>query len=186
MKCPVPGCIHIFNRSEDCKHHLTWKHKDWQSPLPSSDLSNATDMPSNPAIGSLDSSATIPNDSHPSPASSPRPSPPPSPPPSPVAASTPASQPRTVKIYHPHLTGDVCDSQGNLLPTDSPPDPRDITDNPWAPFDDLVAFHTADLLYRKVEMSQNDTDFLLNLWNLSLEKHNDTGPFHNHEAIHLY
>ncbi|THV00701.1 hypothetical protein K435DRAFT_818222 [Dendrothele bispora CBS 962.96] len=113
---------------------------------------------------------------------SPIPSPPlqSSPPPTP----SPHKQSRMTRFYHPYLTGEKCDSLGNPLPADAPPDTREVPENPWEPFNDIIGFHTADLLYRKVEMSQGDTDFLLNLWNLSLAKHDDVGPFHNHEAIH--
>ncbi|THU78036.1 hypothetical protein K435DRAFT_700999, partial [Dendrothele bispora CBS 962.96] len=75
-------------------------------------------------------------------------------------------------------------SLGDPLSANAPPDTREVPENPWEPFNDMVEFHTADLLYHKVEMSQGDTDFLLNLWHLSLAKHDDVGPFHNHKAIH--
>ncbi|KAK7457887.1 hypothetical protein VKT23_010231 [Stygiomarasmius scandens] len=196
LKCPFPGCIRLFKRAEDCTRHLTSKHKGWQQPS----------VPQEPLNTSIDGTTLTSNQSQPSSPGSLSPpsqllSPPPSPgaaspPPPPGTASPPPSLPtsgtaeksqshqRTIKIYHPHLTGDICDSEGNPLPEGTPPDPHCVPTNPWDPFDDMIAFQTADLLYQKVEMSQGDTDFLLNLWNLSLHKHDDTGPFYNHEAIH--
>jgi len=42
----------------------------------------------------------------------------------------------------------------------------------------------ADFLFRKVQMSSKNIDYLLNLWALSLMKHEDLGPFESYQ--HLY
>ncbi|GBE88917.1 hypothetical protein SCP_1403250 [Sparassis crispa] len=56
--------------------------------------------------------------------------------------------------------------------------------NSWSPFNDEVQFKTADFLFRKVEMSQPDIDYLMELWGLSLMKHGDLGPFDSYD--HMY
>ncbi|KAK7447095.1 hypothetical protein VKT23_014308 [Stygiomarasmius scandens] len=184
LQCTVPGCIWFFKRPEDRRRHLTKLHAN-DSRLTST--ATATDAVPNLTVRSpnllFENFPEDPfedNDAHHSP------TPPITPPPttSHENHNQAPPQPRIIKTYHPHLTGEKCDFQGAPIPSDSPPDPREIPENPWEPFDDMVGFHTADLLYRKVEMSQGDTDFLLNLWSLSLAKHGDVGPFYNHEAIH--
>ncbi|KAJ6467182.1 hypothetical protein C8R47DRAFT_990496 [Mycena vitilis] len=106
------------------------------------------------------------------------PPPPPSPPP-------PELPPRSKTNYHPFLNGRPCDENGNFLPEGAPPPPRTTAaPDDWAPYEDSVQFNIADFLFRKVQMSAKNIDYLLEQWALSLAKHEDLGPFQNYQ--HLY
>lgn len=81
------------------------------------------------------------------------------------------------------LPGKPCDKDGILLvrndtdnATASTP-PRSDTD--WHPFKDRVSFETADLLYRKEQMSAGNIDALLELWAASMLPRRDVAPFRN-------
>ncbi|KAJ7676822.1 hypothetical protein DFH06DRAFT_1291713 [Mycena polygramma] len=105
------------------------------------------------------------------------PPPPPSPP--------PELPPRSKKIYHPFLNGRPCDENGDFLPEGAPPPPRTTAaPDDWAPYEDSVQFNMADFLFRKVQMSAKNIDYLLEQWALSLAKHEDLGPFQDYQ--HLY
>ena len=54
----------------------------------------------------------------------------------------------------------------------------------WTPYEDEVQYKTADLLYQRAEMSQGNINSLLELWALSLMKHEDLGPFDNYQHIY--
>jgi hypothetical protein len=47
-----------------------------------------------------------------------------------------------------------------------------------------MQFELADFLYRRNQMSEGHTDFLLGLINALLATHNDTAPFRNHDDMH--
>ncbi|KAI0629516.1 hypothetical protein C8Q77DRAFT_1220222 [Trametes polyzona] len=75
-------------------------------------------------------------------------------------------------------------------PSDPPPSPQpslpsrltQSSDN-WGPFTNRVAFETADLLYRKEQMSAGNINTLLELWQASM-RDGDTAPFK--DSVHLY
>ncbi|KAJ6590829.1 hypothetical protein B0H10DRAFT_2167907 [Mycena sp. CBHHK59/15] len=78
-----------------------------------------------------------------------------------------------------------CDSNGVPLAPNTPPPPRSTApDDDWSPFEDEVQFRTADFLFRRVEMSQGNIDYLLELWGLSLMKHGDLGPYDNYQQLY--
>ncbi|KAI9438055.1 hypothetical protein H4582DRAFT_2111606 [Lactarius indigo] len=87
---------------------------------------------------------------------------------------------------HPHLTEALpCDSDGNFLPPGAPPQPREsASEGGWAPFENGVQFHLADLLYRRAEVSATNIDDLLRLWNESMAGSDTPAPFESHE--HMY
>lgn len=59
-----------------------------------------------------------------------------------------------------------------------PPPPRTTPPaGDWTSFDDELQFKTADFLYRRVEMSAPDIDYLMELWAFSKMKHGEFGPF---------
>jgi len=71
------------------------------------------------------------------------------------------------------------------LPPGTPPPPRADTDhNDWSPYEDEIQFRAADFLFRKDEMSAPNIDYLMELWAMSMAKHNDLGPFDSYD--HLY
>ncbi|KAJ3793943.1 hypothetical protein GGU11DRAFT_847438 [Lentinula aff. detonsa] len=114
------------------------------------------------------------------------------PPAFPFSPPPPPQIPQEEKKFHPYLTGDICDEQGNYLPPNTPPPPRS-TESPWSPFEGQAQFHLADLLFRKVEMSQGNIDELLDIWSLyerqlaqttGCHKHSSNGPFDNHKDLY--
>ncbi|KAK0432102.1 uncharacterized protein EV420DRAFT_1655982 [Desarmillaria tabescens] len=106
--------------------------------------------------------------------------------PLPTSPTLPGQPPESQekKLYHPYLSGEKCDKDGEPLPPDSPPPPLAAIPNVWAPFDGEVQFRLADFLFHKVEMSQRDIDELMDLWALDLHKHEDDAPFDNHQALY--
>ncbi|KDQ07376.1 hypothetical protein BOTBODRAFT_75993, partial [Botryobasidium botryosum FD-172 SS1] len=81
-----------------------------------------------------------------------------------------------------------CDANGRPLPPSVPPAPynnyphAEHTD--WSPFASRVAFETAELLYKKIQMSEGDINSILELWAASLVKHNDEPPYRNAESLY--
>ncbi|KAF5366528.1 hypothetical protein D9758_008923 [Tetrapyrgos nigripes] len=87
------------------------------------------------------------------------------------------------KLFHPYLTGTPCDKHGQDLDNDTlPPHPVIDESNPWSPFDDEVQFQVADFLFQKVEMSQGDIDYLMQLWEMSMLER--SAPFPNHQDMY--
>ncbi|KAJ6622755.1 hypothetical protein B0H10DRAFT_1873823 [Mycena sp. CBHHK59/15] len=83
------------------------------------------------------------------------------------------------------MKGVPCDSNGAPLPRNTPPPPRSsASPDDWSPFADEVQFRTADFLFRRVEMSQGNIDYLLELWGLSMMKHGDLGPYDNYQQLY--
>jgi hypothetical protein len=84
------------------------------------------------------------------------------------------------------IIGKICDEDGNEIPADTPPPPRDSDRGPnnWRPYSNRVEFEVADFLFRRNQMSAKDIDFILSLWAASLAPHNDEPPFS--KATHMY
>ncbi|KAE9386188.1 hypothetical protein BT96DRAFT_1086980 [Gymnopus androsaceus JB14] len=152
MPCQIPCPYQQCTRTFMLQGHLT-KHIKPLFRSPSPSLGNNFDDPPSP----------------PSYRSSPSPSPPPSP-------------PMDRFNFHPFLTGEKCDKDGNALPPGAPPEPLPEVENPWAPFQDEIAYRLADLVFKKVEMSQPNIDELLDLWCLDVQRRfgGDSGPFGTH------
>lgn len=84
------------------------------------------------------------------------------------------------------LLGEKCDQHGNPLPPGSPPFPLPTVDNPWDPFAGEVKFRLAELLFKKVEMSQPYIDDLLDIWCLDIRQRFDpagSGPYDRHQEL---
>ncbi|KDQ16594.1 hypothetical protein BOTBODRAFT_54024 [Botryobasidium botryosum FD-172 SS1] len=95
---------------------------------------------------------------------------------------------RARKEVHPHLNGLPCDTNGKPLPPGTPPAPQDNhtpgDSSDWSPFASCVAFETAELLYKKIQMSEGNINSILELWAASLVKHNDEPPFRSAESLY--
>ncbi|KIJ58132.1 hypothetical protein HYDPIDRAFT_171393 [Hydnomerulius pinastri MD-312] len=92
---------------------------------------------------------------------------------------------RSQKVLHPHLNGNPCDDRGIDLPPNTLPPPRHTRpDDDWYPFMGQSSFLLADFLYRKVEMSADNIDFLMELWAFKSLKHDDTSPFIGHRDLY--
>ncbi|KAH7917163.1 hypothetical protein BV22DRAFT_1026888 [Leucogyrophana mollusca] len=81
--------------------------------------------------------------------------------------------------------GAPCDPDGNNLPFGAPPPPRhDDEHNVWAPFTGQSQFLLADFLFRKVEMSAPNIDYLMELWAFETARYDGTSPFCSHKEAY--
>ncbi|KAH9023764.1 hypothetical protein EDB85DRAFT_1870528, partial [Lactarius pseudohatsudake] len=82
--------------------------------------------------------------------------------------------------------GQICDEDGNDIPSDTlaPPRNSDQGPNDWTPYNNRLEFEVADFLYRRNQMSAGDINCLLTLWAASLSAHNGKPPFAN--AAQMY
>lgn len=76
-----------------------------------------------------------------------------------------------------NLLGQPCDEEGNYLPAGTPPTRTEPDSDNWAPFASRVQFETAELLYKKVQMSAGNLDSLFELWTASNIQHGGSAPF---------
>ncbi|KAF8808689.1 hypothetical protein BYT27DRAFT_7222819 [Phlegmacium glaucopus] len=86
--------------------------------------------------------------------------------------------------YHPYLTGLPCNAMGNFLDQGTPMPRDDPTPDDWTPFDDESQFCIANFLFHKEEISAGNIDILMDIWALSMAKHDDLGPFSLYQ--HMY
>ncbi|KAH9027218.1 hypothetical protein EDB85DRAFT_1893036 [Lactarius pseudohatsudake] len=89
-------------------------------------------------------------------------------------------------VYHTKLNGQICDEDGNDIPSDTLAPPRNSNQGPndWMPYNNRLEFEVADVLYRHNQMSARDINCLLTLWAASLSAHNGKPPFAN--AAQMY
>ncbi|KAE9387543.1 hypothetical protein BT96DRAFT_981388 [Gymnopus androsaceus JB14] len=169
IPCSFPGCIRTFKKNGDLTKHVNRVHHAVSLvPVQTPNFPQPIDSPGFDFVP-----PTFPFAS---------PSPPPPPP----------QLPQEEKRFHPYLTGDICDEQGNYLPPNTPPPPRS-TESPWSPFEGEAQFRLADLLFRKVEMSQGNIDELMDIWSLyerqltqatGCNNCSSDGPFDNHKDLY--
>ncbi|KAF9039731.1 hypothetical protein BJ165DRAFT_1416380 [Panaeolus papilionaceus] len=100
-------------------------------------------------------------------------------------------KPEGTTIYHPHLTAQPCNSQGQFLDTlKSPEPPSDIPEddnNSWAPFRDRRGFEFADEHYVKIQSSARNINKALDLWqatSITLTGSSDDCPWHNTQSMY--
>ncbi|KAG2743057.1 hypothetical protein P692DRAFT_20878964 [Suillus brevipes Sb2] len=101
-------------------------------------------------------------------------------------AETDHKRPIYGKIEHPYLFGRPCDAQGNPLPPGAARPPRGTADDDWPPFANQADFLLADFLFRKVEMSGSDIDFLMELWAFRMQQLGEaaSSPFISHKDVY--
>ena len=125
-----------------------------------------------------------------------------SPPPSPQYSPRPILVKPVSRVYHPlingkllmmylyligltHFPGQPCDEEGNFLPPDTPPPPRNTSDpDDWTPYQNWVEFETAEFLYCRTQMSASNINTLLDLWATTLLEHDAVPPFANHSDLY--
>ncbi|KAF8951457.1 hypothetical protein BDZ97DRAFT_1910010 [Flammula alnicola] len=172
LRCPFNGCSQTFRSLHGRTYHIRTAHEDPYYTVPA----QLADKPPSPASSSEGSDQGLPHeqqdeghsqgffadDAEPE-----------------VQAHTPR------KIFHPYLNALPCDSNGQTLPPNTPPSPR-TTASPddWAPYTDEVQFRLSEFLYRTDEMSASNIDTILELWGLSLMKHDDLAPFDSYQQIY--
>jgi len=83
-----------------------------------------------------------------------------------------------------NFTGMPCDKSGNQVDDSAPPPPFDYREpDDWSPFEDSLAFKTANSFFRN-RFSAAKIDGILQLWSESLEQHDDDPPFANHQDLY--
>ncbi|KAG1856020.1 hypothetical protein DFJ58DRAFT_716121 [Suillus subalutaceus] len=71
--------------------------------------------------------------------------------------------------YHPFLSAQPCDLEGNFLPPGtSPPPLTDKAPDDWTPYRSWVEFELADYLFTKNQTPAHSIDHILNIWAASL------------------
>jgi len=84
------------------------------------------------------------------------------------------------------LVGIPCDEDGDDIPPDLPPPPRETSREPddWTPYESWAQFKTAYFLFKRNQMSAPDIDFLSNLWRATLAPHGNNPPFTSHTDLY--
>ncbi|KAH7903059.1 hypothetical protein BJ138DRAFT_966385, partial [Hygrophoropsis aurantiaca] len=72
---------------------------------------------------------------------------------------------------------------GTFLPENTPPLPTENLPTNWAPYRNRAEFETAELLYKRIQMSEGNMNLLFDLWAATLIKHGDKPPFTNHADL---
>ncbi|KAI5989293.1 hypothetical protein EDD15DRAFT_2198580 [Pisolithus albus] len=71
--------------------------------------------------------------------------------------------------YHPGLTGQPCNANGDFLPDGTQPEPRQPKPpDDWSPYNSRLEFELADFIYTRNQMSAANLNILLELWAASL------------------
>ncbi|KAG1890667.1 uncharacterized protein F5891DRAFT_1197879 [Suillus fuscotomentosus] len=92
---------------------------------------------------------------------------------------------RLFQTFHPHMTARKSDVNGTFIDQDAPLLPRtDAPSTDWTPYNDRVKFKTAEFLFTCNQMSTKQIDTLLDLWAVTLIKHNNAPPFANHKDMY--
>ncbi len=84
------------------------------------------------------------------------------------------------------MIGTPCDEDGDNIPLDLPPPPRETSREPddWTPYESQSQFETTNFLFKRNQMSTGDIDFLFKLWGATLAPHGDNPPFESHTDLY--
>ncbi|KAJ7672946.1 hypothetical protein B0H17DRAFT_1083378 [Mycena rosella] len=170
LPCLFPGCPITFKSTHGRSNHCNTKHVNTTSTSLPPPAFTPSPEPQSPGQDFGDADMPFRQSSA-----------------SPLPSRSPGSPPqaRGGKIFHKTMNAVPCDKEGITLPPNTPPSPRTTAaDGDWSPFDDEVQFKTADFLFRRVEMSKDNIDYLLELWGLSLMKDGDLGPYDNYQQLY--
>ncbi|KIM61072.1 hypothetical protein SCLCIDRAFT_78787, partial [Scleroderma citrinum Foug A] len=87
--------------------------------------------------------------------------------------------------YHPSLTAQPCDSNGNFLPNGTQPEPHQAkSKDDWSPYGSQLEFELADFLYTHNQMSTSHINTLLDLWAASLIEVSRPTLFSDHKQMY--
>ena len=85
--------------------------------------------------------------------------------------------------YYTSILGEPCNVDGSPLDPNSP-EPTNIKDpDDWTPYDNRLAFETAEFAYKCCKMSARNFDILSQLWEASLAQYDDAPPFSSHSDL---
>ncbi|KDQ10664.1 hypothetical protein BOTBODRAFT_177950 [Botryobasidium botryosum FD-172 SS1] len=94
----------------------------------------------------------------------------------------PAAQRRNI---HPVFNGAICDENGIFLAEGTaPPFSANPDQTDWSPFASRAAFELAELVYTKIQMSEQNMDDLMEIWAATLVPHGARPPFANTKEMH--
>lgn len=83
-------------------------------------------------------------------------------------------------FHYLNETGCPCDAQGQFLPPNTPPTPRNhgrsVPDG-WDPFDSRLEFELAEFLYKTEQMSGKNISKLMELWAADVARYGGQPPF---------
>lgn len=92
--------------------------------------------------------------------------------------------PFTIFCAH-SLPARKCSAEGDFLPANTLPlPPSHCQPDDWSPFANQLEFETADLLYRRVQMSAGHIDALCKIWSATLAQHNASPSFTDHHDMY--
>ncbi|KIM51509.1 hypothetical protein SCLCIDRAFT_33366 [Scleroderma citrinum Foug A] len=87
--------------------------------------------------------------------------------------------------YHPSLTAQPCNSNGNFLPSGTQPEPCQVKPkDDWSPYGSQLEFELADFLYMHNQMSASHINTLLDLWAASLIEVSKPPLFSDHKQMY--
>ncbi|EPQ59998.1 hypothetical protein GLOTRDRAFT_101899 [Gloeophyllum trabeum ATCC 11539] len=172
IPCPFPGCRQKFRATSGLTQHIQHKHKDHgQSVEIHSSSSESTNPSAVPQSGNDDPSEIRESDSW---QDSFRFIP------DPEGLESENEDPPMSRDSQQD-SGRPCDQSGAFLEPGSPPVTHKTRgSNDWTPFQSAVEFETADFLFRRNQMPQDQIDDLMKLWGATLRKYHDLPPFINH------
>nr|GAT47351.1 predicted protein [Mycena chlorophos] len=98
---------------------------------------------------------------------------------------SPPRAPRGARVeHHPHLTGKPCDRDGNFLAPGTAPLPQEVpAPDDFSPYASLADFRLADFCYRRVQMSADEIDELMQIL-ASRDEANGIPPFRDHRELY--
>ncbi|KAF7293855.1 C2H2-type domain-containing protein [Mycena chlorophos] len=98
---------------------------------------------------------------------------------------SPPRAPRGARVeHHPHLTGKPCDRDGNFLAPGAAPLPQEVpAPDDFSPYASLADFRLADFCYRRVQMSADEIDELMQIL-ASRDEANGIPPFRDHRELY--
>ncbi|KAG1866711.1 hypothetical protein F4604DRAFT_1927998 [Suillus subluteus] len=87
---------------------------------------------------------------------------------------------RLYRNFHKGLNARPCDEHGVFLPPRSPPTLlSNKSPDDWTPYQNHVEFETAEYFFSQNQTPAAQINKLLDLWALTLKKHNNQPPFAN-------
>ncbi|KZP16263.1 hypothetical protein FIBSPDRAFT_749065 [Athelia psychrophila] len=177
--CPVLGCHRSFTNNSGLTQHLSRKHPEYEES--SSDHNNSIPPPIAEHLDHSTSESEGSNTSRHRRAT--------------VedvvdeddirSSSSRGSNDKTAKHYHSKLNAAICDKNGNFIPANTPPSPRqDPAPTDWGSYESRAHFELAEFLYKDSQMSAGNIDKLFKIWGSHSASSGGEAPFANHKDLY--
>ncbi|KAG2076162.1 hypothetical protein BDR04DRAFT_1125739 [Suillus decipiens] len=153
IPCTKPGCNRWFKNRSGYTQHMNTKHPVFLQQFTSSQPSRPfSPSPGPPDTIDFGDDATMDNSD-----------------PAQQMAEFFGTGNQLYRNYHPFLSAQPCDLEGNFLPPGTSPLPlTDKAPDNWTPYKSRVEFELADYLFTKNQTPTHSIDHLLNIWAASL------------------